>query len=90
MTEITQKHYDVFETKELARERIKSEEEARARQEARNDQRDEKLLKIHESLKIYRNPSFSASIGLNHLVSKNTSLSGHFGTFTTHITRFFT
>jgi len=31
MTEITKHHYDVFETKELARERIKAEEAERAK-----------------------------------------------------------
>ena len=52
--------------------------------------RNEKSKKIMKFQKIYRNPSFGVSIGLNHLVSKNMSLSGHFGTITTHVTRFFT
>ena len=52
--------------------------------------RNEKSKKFMKLRKIYRNLSFGVSIGLNHLVSKNMSLSGHFGIITTHVTRFFT
>ena len=50
----------------------------------------ENLKKSSKFRKIGRKSSFGVSIDLNHLVSETTSLSGHFGVFTTHITNFFT
>ena len=40
--------------------------------------------------KIDRKSNFGVPIGLNHLVSENIGLGGHFGVFTTHTTHFFT
>ena len=48
----------------------------------------ENLKKSSKFRKICRKSSFGVSINLNHLVSETTSLSGHFGVFTTHITNF--
>ena len=49
-----------------------------------------KSKKIMKFRKIGRFSSFGVSVGLNHLVSKNISISGLFRIFTTHITHFFT
>ena len=48
-----------------------------------------KSRKIMKFQKIGRKSSFGVPIVLDHLVSENTSLSGHFDVFTTHTTVFF-
>ena len=47
-----------------------------------------KSKKIMKFRKIGRFSSFGVSVGLDHLVSENIGISGHFRIFTTHITHF--
>ena len=49
-----------------------------------------KSKKIMKFRKIGRFSSFGVSVGLNHLVSENIGISGHFRIFTTRKTHFFT